>query len=84
MQFWPPDDEHMFSKHVEAWNKLIVKQNFCASSQLIAETETKNLLPNKDSCVQTVMDLHIHIMDKQRDITHQNKKKAHFTNIYCP
>ena len=26
MQFWPPDDEHMCSKHVKAWNKLIVKQ----------------------------------------------------------
>ena len=24
-QFWPPDDEHMFSKHVEAWNTLIIK-----------------------------------------------------------
>ena len=24
MRFWPPDDEHMCSKHVEAWNKLIV------------------------------------------------------------
>jgi len=24
MQFWPPDDEHMYSKHVEAWNKLTV------------------------------------------------------------
>jgi len=21
MQFWPPDDEHMCSKHVEAWNE---------------------------------------------------------------
>ena len=28
MQIWSPDDEHMFSKHVEVWNKLIVKQNF--------------------------------------------------------
>ena len=28
MQFWPPDDDHMCSKHVEAWNKLIVKQKF--------------------------------------------------------
>jgi len=28
MQFWPPDDEHMRSKHVEAWTKLIEKQNF--------------------------------------------------------
>jgi hypothetical protein len=26
MQFWPPDDEHMCSKHVEGWNKLIVKK----------------------------------------------------------
>ena len=36
-QFWPPDDEHMCSKHVEAWNKLIVKQKYCASSWLITE-----------------------------------------------
>jgi len=27
MQFWPPDDEHMCSKHVEAWNKLNVNKN---------------------------------------------------------
>jgi len=37
MQFWPPDDEHMCSKHVEAWNKIIVKQKFCVSSLLITE-----------------------------------------------
>jgi len=37
IQFWPPDDEHMCSKHVEAWNKLIVRQKFCASSWLITE-----------------------------------------------
>jgi len=42
MQFWPPDDEHVCLKHVEAWNKLIVEQNFCASSWLI--TEINNLL----------------------------------------
>jgi len=29
--------EHMCSKHVEARNKLIVKQKFCASSWLITE-----------------------------------------------
>ena len=40
MQFLPPDDEHMCSKHVEALNKLIVKQNFCASSWLITEINT--------------------------------------------
>ena len=32
VQFWHPDDEHMCSKHVEAWNKLIIK--FSASSWL--------------------------------------------------
>ena len=29
MQFWPPDDDHVCSKHVEAWKKLIVKQILC-------------------------------------------------------
>jgi len=37
IQFWPPDDEHMCSKHIEAWNKLTVKQKFCSSSWLITE-----------------------------------------------
>ena len=33
VQFWPPDDENLCSKHVEAWNELIIK--FSASSWLI-------------------------------------------------
>ena len=33
IQFCPPDYEHMCSKHVEVWNKLIIK--FSASSWLI-------------------------------------------------
>ena len=33
VQFWPIDDEHVCSKRVEAWNKLIIK--FSASSWLI-------------------------------------------------
>jgi len=37
MQFWPPDDEHMSSKHLEAWNKFIVKQKVCASGWLITD-----------------------------------------------
>jgi len=37
IQFWAPDDEHMCSKHVEAWDKRTVKQKFCASSLLITE-----------------------------------------------
>jgi len=35
--FWPPDDEHMCSKYVEAWKKPIEKQKFCASSWSITE-----------------------------------------------
>jgi len=37
MQFWAPDDEHMFSKHVQVWNKVIIKQKFCTSSWFITE-----------------------------------------------
>ena len=37
IQFCPPDDEHMCSKHVEAWNKIIIK--FSASSWLILENK---------------------------------------------
>ena len=37
MQFWPPDDEHMYSKHVEAWNKTYCETEFFASSWLNTE-----------------------------------------------
>jgi len=47
MQFWPPDDEHMCSKHVEAWNKLIVKQKFCASRWLITEINIMRCMVSK-------------------------------------
>jgi len=36
MQFWP-DNEHMCSKYVEAWNKLILKLKYFASISLITE-----------------------------------------------
>jgi hypothetical protein len=49
MQFWPPDDEHMCSKHVEEWNKLIVKQKFCASSWLITEINILRCTVSKTS-----------------------------------
>ena len=49
MQFWPPDDEHMCSKYVEVWNKLIVKQNFCASSWLITEINILRCTVSKTS-----------------------------------
>jgi len=49
MQFWPPDDEHMCSKHAEAWNKLILKQKFCASSWLITEINILSCAVSKSS-----------------------------------
>jgi len=49
MQFWPPDDEHMCSKHVEARNKLIVKQKFYASSWLITEINILRCTVSKTS-----------------------------------
>ena len=49
MQFWPPDDEHMCSKHVEAWNKLIVKQKLCASSWLTTEINILRCTVSKTS-----------------------------------
>jgi hypothetical protein len=29
MKFWPPDDEHMCSKHVEGWNKTYCEKKLC-------------------------------------------------------
>ena len=49
MQFWAPDAEHMCSKHVEAWNKLIVQQKFCASSWLITEINILRCTVSKTS-----------------------------------
>jgi len=49
MKFWPPDDEHMFSKHVEAWNKLIVKLKLSASSWLNTEINKLRFTVNKTS-----------------------------------
>ena len=49
MQFCSPDDEHMCSKHVEAWNKLIVKQKCCASSWLITEINKLRCTVSKTS-----------------------------------
>ena len=41
VQFWPPDDEHMCSKYVEALNKLIIK--FSVSSWLILINKYKDV-----------------------------------------
>ena len=46
--------EHMCSKHVEARNKLIVKQKFCASSWLITEINILRCTVSKTSKLQKI------------------------------
>ena len=46
-QFWPPDYEHMCSKHVEAWNKTYRETKFCASSWLNTEINVEFYSKNK-------------------------------------
>ena len=41
--------EHMCSKHVEAWSKLIVKQKFCASIWVITEINILRCTVSKTS-----------------------------------
>ena len=62
-QLWPPDDEHMCSKHVEAWNKHIVKQ-FCASSWLNTEINILRCTVSKTSkfCASSWLNTEINIL----------------------
>jgi len=61
--------EHMCSKHVEAWNKLIVKQKFCVSSWLITEIKTLYMF-------RTVF----RPLSGVQDCTYSN---GHLSNRYC-
>ena len=49
MHFWPPDDEHMCSKHVEAWNKNLLWNKFCASNWLNTEINILRCTVSKTS-----------------------------------
>ena len=49
IQFCPPDDEHMCSKHVEAWNKLVIK--FIASSWLILRNKKSLVFYQVPQCL---------------------------------
>ena len=56
--------EHMRSKHLEAWNKLIVKQQFCTSSWLITEINILKCTVSKTSkykklCLTDILYIHI-------------------------
>ena len=66
MQFWPPDDEHMLSKHVEARNKLIVKQKLCASSWLITEINVEFYSKNNFEKLVNLFGFNIRICEEAR------------------
>jgi len=38
MMFWPPDDDYMCSKHIDALNRFIVKQDFVHQVGLLLRT----------------------------------------------
>ena len=74
MQFWPPDAEHMCSKHVEAWNKVIVKQNFCTSSWLNTEINILRCTVGKTSkfAISMLRESYLEITDFDSIIIHKN------------
>jgi len=80
MHFWPPDDEHMCSKHAEAWNKLILKQKFCSSSWLITEINILRYTVSKTS-KETNLFLEVYIQRFMADRT-EIPQKAQNENTF--
>ena len=54
IQFCPPDDKHVCSKHVEALNKLIIK--FSASSWLILRNKDMNVVAEFSTVISQKLD----------------------------
>ena len=57
IQFCPPDDEHMCSKHVEAWNKLIIK--FSVSTWLILINKKRTMWHHRNNPLALLTLLHL-------------------------
>jgi len=68
IQFWPPYDEQICSKHVEAWNKLIVKQKLCASSWLITEINILRCTVSKTSKVLNMLWWHLEDVQLEEEV----------------
>jgi len=81
MQFWPPDDEHMCSKHVEAWNKLIVKQTFCASIWLITEINILRCTVSKRSKNVCHMSLFFYVRSHNFNYQYRGTCPRYFTGV---
>jgi len=71
MQFWPPDNEHKRSKHVEAWNKLIVKQKFCAPT---VEVSRSHMLKHTHTLTLTQWNSSDHLVAEPASCTTHNKQ----------
>ena len=89
VQFCPPNDEHMCSKHVEAWNKLIIK--FSASSWLILINKYKRfvvtiLLTHKESFFTRITphtnSVHVWVCQQATNIWHSHETRDIL--CWCP
>jgi len=87
MQFWPPGDEHMCLKHVEAWNKLIIKQKFITSSWLITEINNEYILQyqtqNRITSKKKIYDILHNRLRASNTYTHSGiyELKCHTSNM---
>ena len=77
MQFWPPDDELMCSKHVEAWNETYCKTKFCAWSWLNTEINILRCKVSLTSKNKIICEVEI-----QRDITQMAPKFPYYSVQY--
>jgi len=80
MQFWPPEDEHICSKHVEAWNKSFVKQILCIKLVKYRD-KTRILYPTTffwKSCPYGACALHAgYLTLRTHTHTHTHTHKSH-------
>jgi len=89
IQICPPDDEHMCSKHVEAWNKVIVKQKCYASSWLITKINVLRCTVSKTSKVICLCIANIFSEYSQQEATFHNlfisvRRSACFRRFFRP
>ena len=68
VQFWPPDDEHLCSKHVKPWNKLIIK--FSASSWLILRCQYEIPIKISRLCQKLKVEFYTHTHTHKHTHTH--------------
>ena len=80
----------MCLKHLKEWNKLIVKQKFCASSWLITETNILRCMVSKTSkhfylCLPTFVDDAAFVLQcRQKVKWFQNNGHVYTSKLFLP